>query len=67
MTVTEGINIKFNFLRLVIPTERFKSIILTFLYNPTGSTETRPALAPYSDGNVLMDNADDSVTDDLHQ
>ena len=35
MTVTEGINIKFNLLGFVIPTERFKSIILTFLYNPT--------------------------------
>ena len=35
MTVTEGINIKFNLLRFVIPTERFKSIIPTFLYNPT--------------------------------
>ena len=32
-----------------------------------GSTETRPALAPYSDGNVLMGNVDDSVTDDLYQ
>ena len=36
MTVTEGINIKFNLLRFVIPTERFKSFILTFLYNPIG-------------------------------
>ena len=36
MTVTEGINIKFNLLGFVIPTERFKSFILTFLYNPTG-------------------------------
>ena len=35
LTVTEGINIKFNLLRFVIPTERFKSITLTFLYNPT--------------------------------
>ena len=35
LTVTEGINIKFNLLRFVIPTERFKSIILTFLYNST--------------------------------
>ena len=35
MTVTEGINIKFNLLGFVIPTERFKSFILTFLYNPT--------------------------------
>ena len=32
-----------------------------------GSTETRPTLAPYSDGNVLMGNIDDSVTDDLYQ
>ena len=35
LTVTEGINIKFNLLGYVIPTERFKSIILTFLYKPT--------------------------------
>ena len=35
LTVTEEINIKFNLLGFVIPTERFKSIILTFLYNPT--------------------------------
>ena len=32
-----------------------------------GSTETRPAPAPYSDGDVLMDNIDDSVTDNLYQ
>ena len=32
-----------------------------------GSTETRPAPAPYSDGDVLMGNVDDSVTDDLYQ
>ena len=32
-----------------------------------GSTETRPALALYSDGNVLMGNVDDSVTNDLYQ
>ena len=32
-----------------------------------GSTETRPTLAPYSDGNILMGNVDDSVTDDLYQ
>ena len=32
-----------------------------------GSTETRPAPAPYSDGNVLMGNINDSVTDDLYQ
>ena len=32
-----------------------------------GSTETRPAPAPYSDGDIFMDNVDDSVTDDLYQ
>ena len=32
-----------------------------------GSTETKPALAPYSDGDVLMGNVNDSVTDDLYQ
>ena len=32
-----------------------------------GSTETRPTLALYSDGNVLMDNVNDSVTDNLYQ
>ena len=32
-----------------------------------GSTETRPTLAPYSDGNILMGNIDDSVTNDLYQ
>ena len=32
-----------------------------------GSTEMRPTLAPYSDGDVLMGNINDSVTDDLYQ
>ena len=32
-----------------------------------GSTETRPAPALYSDGDILMGNVDDSVTDDLYQ
>ena len=32
-----------------------------------GPTEMRPALAPYSDGNILMGNINDSVTDDLYQ
>ena len=32
-----------------------------------GSTEMRSAPAPYSDGDVLMGNIDDSVTDDLYQ
>ena len=35
--------------------------------NEGGSTETRPTPAPYSNGNVLMDNVDDSVTDDVYQ
>ena len=32
-----------------------------------GSTETRSALALYSDSDILMGNVDDSVTDDLYQ
>ena len=32
-----------------------------------GSTEMRPAPAPYSDSDILMDNVDDSVTDNLYQ
>ena len=32
-----------------------------------GSTETRPAPALYSDGDILMGNVDDSVTNDLYQ
>ena len=32
-----------------------------------GSTETRPAPAPYSDSDILMGNIDDLVTDDLYQ
>ena len=35
--------------------------------NRGGSTETRPALAPYPDGDVFMGNVDDSVTDNLYQ
>ena len=32
-----------------------------------GSTETRPTPALYSDGDVLMGNIDDSITNDLYQ
>ena len=32
-----------------------------------GSTEMRPAPAPYSDGDILMGNVDDSVTNNLYQ
>ena len=35
--------------------------------NEGGSTETRPTPALYSDGDVLMDNVNDSFTDDLYQ
>ena len=37
-------------------------------YNPEGgSPETQPALAPYYDGDVHMENVDDSVTNNLYQ
>ena len=32
-----------------------------------GFTKMRPALAPYSDSDVLMGNVNDSVTEDLYQ
>ena len=32
-----------------------------------GPTKMRPTLAPYSDSDVLMDNVNDSITDDLYQ
>ena len=35
--------------------------------NEGGSTKMRPNLALYSNSDVLMDNVDDSVTDDLYQ
>ena len=35
--------------------------------NEGGSTEMRPALALYSDGDVLIENVDDSVTNNLYQ
>ena len=50
------------------PSAMTSSIIAPPPYDKEGGpTETRPAPAPYSDGNVLMDNIDDSVTDDLYQ
>ena len=42
-------------------------IALPYLDNKEGATETKPVLAPYNDGDVLMGNVDDSVTDDLYQ
>ena len=59
MTVTEGINIKFNLLGFVIPTERFKSFILTFLYNPTKGWEDPPP-----GDNDPDDDPDDDPQDD---
>ena len=35
--------------------------------NEGGFTEMRPALALYSNSDILMGNVDDSVTDDLYQ
>ena len=35
--------------------------------NEGGSTEMRPALAPYPDSDIIMDNVNDSVTNDLYQ
>ena len=35
--------------------------------NKEGTNETRPAPAPYYNGDILMGNVDDSVTDDLYQ
>ena len=44
------------------------SVIAPPPYDKAGDpTETRPALALYSDSNILMDNVDDSVIDDLYQ
>ena len=50
------------------PSATTSSIIAPPPYDKEGGpTETRPTLAPYSDSDVLMDNINDSVTDDLCQ
>ena len=50
------------------PSAMTSSVIAPPPYDKEGGpTEMRPAPAPYSDGNVLMGNIDDSVTDDLYQ
>ena len=50
------------------PSATTSSVITPPPYDKEGGpTETRPALAPYSDGNILMGNVNDSVTDDLYQ
>ena len=50
------------------PSVMTSSVIMPPPYDKEGGpTETRPALAPYSDSNVLMGNVDDSVTNNLYQ
>ena len=57
---------------MISPTTQLSATTSSVIAQPPhdkegGSTETRPAPALYSDGNVLMGNIDDSVTDDLYQ
>ena len=50
------------------PSVTTSSVITSPPYDKEGgTTETRPTPGPYSDGDVLMGNVDDSVTDDLYQ
>ena len=57
---------------MISPTTQLSAMTISVIAQPPcdkkgGSTEMRPAPAPYSDGDVLMDNIDDSVTNDLYQ
>ena len=59
-------------LSMISPTTQLSATTSSVIAQPPcdkegGSTETRPAPAPYSDGDILMGNVDDSVTDDLYQ
>ena len=59
-------------LSMISPTTQPSAMTSSVIAQPPcdkegGSTETEPALALYSDGNVLMGNINDSVTDDLYQ
>ena len=59
-------------LSMISPTTQLSATTSSVVTQPPcdkegGSTEMRPALAPYSDGDILMGNVDDSVTDDLYQ
>ena len=59
-------------LSMISPTTQPSAMTSSVIAQPPcdkegGSTETRPAPAPYSDGNVLMGNVNDSVTNDLYQ
>ena len=50
------------------PSATTSSVIAPPPYDKEGGpTEMRPAPAPYFDGNILMGNVDDSVTNDLYQ
>ena len=50
------------------PSATTSSIVAPPPYDKEGGpTETRPTPAPYSDGNIFMDNIDDSVTNNLYQ
>ena len=59
-------------LLMISPTTQLSAMTSSVIAQPPcdkegGSTELRPAPAPYSDGDILMGNVDDSVTDDLYQ
>ena len=59
-------------LSMISPTTQLSAMTSSVITPPPydkegGPIEMRPTPAPYSDGDVLMDNVDDSVTDDLYQ
>ena len=59
-------------LSMISPTTQPSVMTISIITQPPcdkegGSTEMRPAPAPYSDGDILMGNINDSVTDDLYQ
>ena len=59
-------------LSMISPTTQLSATTSSVVAQPPcdkegGSTETRPTPALYSDGDILMGNVDDSITDDLYQ
>ena len=59
-------------LSMISPTTQVSATASSIIAQPPcdkegGSTDVRPTLALYSDGDILMDNIDDSVTDNLYQ
>ena len=59
-------------LLMISPTTQLSATISSIVAPPPydkegGPIETRPAPAPYLDGDVLMGNVNDSVTNDLYQ